>query len=332
MTVKHVRFLRGTEAQNDAYTGLQGEVTVDTDNKQLRLHDGVTPGGVVLPKDADVVHLASTETISGQKTFTLAPLSSATVGRRDQTTKLITSAWAYGLATQGNALELVDLGTPDDLDWTGIASGNFRNCPVGGYVTKNGHRYYLGHHNYWLRTGDTECTTNHILVFPADNLVSGKMNNTNTTSGGYVGCDFKTGANSNTGYASLQSIIQADWGAGHILSHREHFTNAVSNGYPSGGTWYDSTIDLMSEPMVYGCKIFEPIGDGSFVPNNYTPDKQQIKLFAERPDLITNRAAWWLRGVVSAADFAYVSGNGNAHNDGASASAGFRPAFGIKAS
>ena len=232
----------------------------------------------------------------------------------------------------GNFLELFDLGTPNDLPWDEIDVGNFRNCPVGGYVTANSRRYYLGHHNYWLHTGDTECTTNHILIVPSGNLANGALNSTNTTAGGYVGCDFKTGANGNTGYATLQSIIQTDWGSSHILSHREHFTNAVSNGYPSGGTWYDSTIDLMSEPMVYGCKIFEPIGNGSFVPNNYTPDKQQIKLFAERPDLITIRADWWLRGVVSSAAFALVSYNGAATYYAASNSSGLRPAFGIKAS
>lgn len=40
-----LQLLRGTEAQNDAYTGSPGELTVDTTNNLLRLHDGVTPGG-----------------------------------------------------------------------------------------------------------------------------------------------------------------------------------------------------------------------------------------------------------------------------------------------
>lgn len=42
LTLQHKR---GTTAQNDAYTGRPGEITVDTELNQLRLHDGVSPGG-----------------------------------------------------------------------------------------------------------------------------------------------------------------------------------------------------------------------------------------------------------------------------------------------
>lgn len=35
----------GTLAQNLTYTGLQGEITVNTDTFALRVHDGYTPGG-----------------------------------------------------------------------------------------------------------------------------------------------------------------------------------------------------------------------------------------------------------------------------------------------
>lgn len=39
---------RGTTAQNNAFTGAQGELTMDTDLKGLRVHDGLTPGGFAL--------------------------------------------------------------------------------------------------------------------------------------------------------------------------------------------------------------------------------------------------------------------------------------------
>lgn len=45
MAVRRVQLRRGTHAQNDAFTGAVGEVTVDTDNKSIRVHDGVTAGG-----------------------------------------------------------------------------------------------------------------------------------------------------------------------------------------------------------------------------------------------------------------------------------------------
>ena len=40
-----IQYRRGTGIQNDAFTGALGEVTVDTSNKTLRVHDGVAVGG-----------------------------------------------------------------------------------------------------------------------------------------------------------------------------------------------------------------------------------------------------------------------------------------------
>ena len=43
---KRVQLIRGATGTADAFTGLQGEITVDTTKKELRLHDGLTAGGV----------------------------------------------------------------------------------------------------------------------------------------------------------------------------------------------------------------------------------------------------------------------------------------------
>ena len=43
--VTKVLTLRGNTIQNNRYTGLPGELTVDTEAKTIRIHDGVTPGG-----------------------------------------------------------------------------------------------------------------------------------------------------------------------------------------------------------------------------------------------------------------------------------------------
>ena len=42
---KQVQFRRGNSAEHKNFTGANGEVTVDTDLKTLRVHDGVTAGG-----------------------------------------------------------------------------------------------------------------------------------------------------------------------------------------------------------------------------------------------------------------------------------------------
>lgn len=40
-----IQFLRGKKETNDSFVGPEGGVTVDTDNWEFRIHDGVQPGG-----------------------------------------------------------------------------------------------------------------------------------------------------------------------------------------------------------------------------------------------------------------------------------------------
>ena len=43
-----VQFRRGTAAQNNAFTGSVGEISVNTTNNSIRVHDGSTAGGTEL--------------------------------------------------------------------------------------------------------------------------------------------------------------------------------------------------------------------------------------------------------------------------------------------
>lgn len=215
--------------------------------------------------------------------------------------------------------------------YAAISAGTFDNLFIGDYWTINGVNWRIAGFDYWLHDGDTECTTHHVVIVPDSNLVSAKMNNSNVTTGAYIGSDFYTGANGNTGRATAQTAVKNAFGAGHILTHREYLMNAVTNGYESGQSIYDVQIELMSEIMVYGSNIFHNIENGTNLPSNYTMSKSQLPLFRHRHDLIGNRADWWLRDVVSAAYFAIVAGYGYASNGNASTSRGVRPAFGIKA-
>jgi hypothetical protein len=45
-----VQFRRGTTAQNNAFTGAAGELSINTDNYAIRVHDGSTSGGYELAK------------------------------------------------------------------------------------------------------------------------------------------------------------------------------------------------------------------------------------------------------------------------------------------
>src|SRR5262245_23755026 len=43
--VKRVQHLRHQVAQADAFIGFEGEFTMDVTNREIRVHDGITPGG-----------------------------------------------------------------------------------------------------------------------------------------------------------------------------------------------------------------------------------------------------------------------------------------------
>lgn len=205
--------------------------------------------------------------------------------------------------------------------YTAISSGKFTDLYIGDYWTINGVNYRIAAFDYYLNCGDTSCTTHHAVIVPDTCLYNHVMNDTNITTGGYVGSKMYT-----EGLEQAKNTIKSAF-AGHVLSHRVYLTNATANGRPSAGAWCDSEVDLMCEEMVYGGGIFRPTSDGTNVPSNYRVEKSQLPLFAHEPSRICNRATWWLRDVVTASLFAYVTGSGRAHYLGASSSLGVRPAF-----
>jgi hypothetical protein len=64
-----VQYRRGTAAQNDAFTGALAEITVDTTNGTLRVHDGIAAGGsniaTVAYVDAEIGGLSANSISSG---------------------------------------------------------------------------------------------------------------------------------------------------------------------------------------------------------------------------------------------------------------------------
>mgnify|MGYP001169381957 CR=1 FL=1 len=68
-----LQFRRGTTSQNDSFTGALGELSVDTDKDQVRVHDGSTAGGFAL------IGAASTDTLTN-KTLTSPVINTGTFG------------------------------------------------------------------------------------------------------------------------------------------------------------------------------------------------------------------------------------------------------------
>lgn len=59
--MKHRQFIRESTANADARVGYPGELTVDIDLNDLRLHDGHTPGGHPIKNEANRDALAQSE-------------------------------------------------------------------------------------------------------------------------------------------------------------------------------------------------------------------------------------------------------------------------------
>lgn len=240
---------------------------------------------------------------------------------------LFNNAGAHNAIYRGKSLG----STVTTAQYAAIKAGTFDDLYIGDYWAIGGVNYRIAAFDYYLNSGDTSCTTHHVVIVPDTCLYNAQMHNTssgsyeggaaNTTTGGYVGSDMYK-SNLEQAKTTIKSAF-----SGHVLKHRIYLTNAVANGRASGGAWCDSEVDLMCEQMVYGSGIFSPVSDGSNVPANYRVEKSQLPLFQHEPSRICNRATWWLRDVINASGFAYVTNNGYANYDNASYSLGVRPAF-----
>ena len=203
-----------------------------------------------------------------------------------------------------------------------IKDGSFKGMFLGDYWSIGGRIWRIVDMDYWYNCGDTAFTSHHLVIMPDEALYNAQMNTTNVTTGGYVGS-----AMYKSNLANAKTIVNAAF-QGSVLTHREYLCNAVANGRPSGGAWFDSSIELPNEPMMYGHPHFSPTFDGSTVPSIYTISKTQLALFMVCPRFIVNRSYnQWLRDVVSSASFAFVGNFGDANSYGASGSIGVRPVF-----
>lgn len=240
---------------------------------------------------------------------------------------LFNNAGAHNAIYRGKSLG----STVTTAQYAAIKAGTFDDLYIGDYWTIGGVNYRIAAFDYYLNSGDTSCTTHHVVIVPDTCLYNAQMHNTssggyeggaaNTTTGGYVGSDMYK-SNLEQAKTTIKSAF-----SGHVLKHRIYLTNAVANGRASGGAWCDSEVDLMCEQMVYGSGIFSPVSDGSNVPANYRVEKSQLPLFQHEPSRIGNRNNWWLRDVITASSFAFVDTGGIATYSYASYSNGVRPAF-----
>lgn len=251
------------------------------------------------------------------------------------------SAQAHNAIFRGK--NLTDVYTEDEIsakvqadDWSDLFNGDYIEKEI--TTTYGGTekvRLRFAHFDYFMENGDSAVSKHHIVMVPEDCFVTtAKMNETNTTAGGYVGCAMHTTVLP-VYYTALNSALN-----GHILKHRRLLSNTVSTtgasgaatsltGYASNWAWADVNLCLMSEPMLYGGMVCSSslydVGDANI----------QLALFRHAPDMKIarlgydggSRCSFWLSAVAASTYFAHCDGYGNANCNYASNLSGVRPYF-----
>lgn len=96
---KRIQLRRGTSTEHNTFTGANGEVTVDTTNKTLRVHDGTTVGGTALAKVSQLPALASATTLGLIEIATQTEVNAGT----DSTRAIVPNTLLGGMKTHLNA-------------------------------------------------------------------------------------------------------------------------------------------------------------------------------------------------------------------------------------
>ena len=212
-----------------------------------------------------------------------------------------------------------------DEQYARIADGTFKGFFIGDYWLINDIYWRIADINYWLRTGSEICTTPHLVMVPDTCLYSSVINDDLTASPlAYIESAMRM-----VYLTQAYTIFISAFGEAHVLSHKNRFVNGFSNNRPSASAWYDSVVELMNEPMVYGQYIFSPMGNGTIISDHYEVDKTQLALFAINPGYICNFTSWWLRDYSIVNRYACVAANGYSDTNRVNNESGVRPVLGL---
>lgn len=224
-----------------------------------------------------------------------------------------------------------------------ISRGTFDDLFIGDYVIKQittelggteSVTCYFADFDTFYNNGDTALNRHHAVMVPKDGFkTTAKMNETNTTVGGY----FSSKMHQET--LPIYAAALATAFSNHILTHRSLLTTSMNpdldanggagwKGCTNGWEWKDVTLRLMNEVQVTGATEFSSsgydIGEGN----------TQFNLFRHNPaakiaGLGNNggRHWYWLSAVASATTFANVYSYGHSNYYNASTAYAVRPYF-----
>lgn len=196
-----------------------------------------------------------------------------------------------------------------------IANNDFTNVRLGDIVTFGNNQVYIAEFNRnYTHNGRKVPTIDFVSVTHYDGYGYGtKMNDTDTTSGGFVGSKMYT-----TTLPAINTDL-ANYFGSYLYQTQELLTNAVSSGSPSGWSWYGMKARIMSSAEALGCVPYAVSPSAYYGINaNIGNEHQQLALFKVKPELIVTGENYWLRDVCTASSFGYVSDYGHASHTSAS--------------
>jgi len=122
-----VQFRRGTTTQNNAFTGANGEISVDTDVKTIRLHDGVTGGGASIMMNTTTAQTALNKTFSTGSVWTGNAVALAYGGTGSALTAVqgavpYCGASGFGLSAAGTSGQVLVSGGTGSPVWVNASS------------------------------------------------------------------------------------------------------------------------------------------------------------------------------------------------------------------
>lgn len=127
---RQIQFRRGTATEHENFIGAMGEITVDTTNKTLRVHDGETAGGVPLAKQSEIPNLQGVLSmlIPGKTSENI------TIGASGSIYTPTKNGWIQASCTASNGTWVRMINTTRDVSvfsgWNGAADGVNANMYV----------------------------------------------------------------------------------------------------------------------------------------------------------------------------------------------------------
>lgn len=204
-----------------------------------------------------------------------------------------------------------------------IRHGTFKDLFVGDYWEMDGVRWQIVDFNYWMNKGNPAIEVPHVVLMPTTFLYTSSMNDTATTTGGYMEsamCKVHI-------YQAIDQIKNL-FGRSYILAH-PHFDGETKS-------WNSLEVGLPNEIMIYGYRNFSRPSDSSPLSSFYTPSAHQLALMQVNPSsaISENVGSYWLQDVADTRNFVMASYYGSSTSMAAnvsSSSTGVRPVFAITA-